>query len=415
MALFAASLPKVALCAQDASGDTIVAEDQAIEFVNVMDAALRRWKEEAQFSATYRFRAGLAVSREDALAARFSNPITLEPHTGETGHGFVSKRSDAFRYSFNPETSYNGTRESSKYGTFDVAVCNGVQALYFPLRLADNGYKSGGKLTFQDISSKDQEGRYPYVERVVPMPLFFAGGLTNHPLLSITPRPGLDERVSWQVEKTDKSHLVLVAHREGVHEGIPWTNKTAHTFRVDVAYPFLERVEDTRSTSGDRDSYEEVIQVSRLVDCDGCLVPSHVVIATELPASGFSVPLRVDSFWRVRTWESDDLGKRAPADSDFVLTAAKGTKVGGLKPEFVGKAEFNLQAMTLDDLSLPPAIPPALSETSVPVSPPAGPGAPAKSRAFSWPFLFVVSIVVGGVLIAWSNRWRGPTRSEPLH
>jgi hypothetical protein len=256
MALFAASVPKVAVCAQDASGDTIVAEDHAIEFVNVMDAALRRWKEEAQFSATYRFRAGLAVSRDDALVARFSHPVTLEPYSGESGGGFVSKQSDAFRYSFIPEVPDNGTLESFKYRTFDVAVCNGIQALYFPLREADNGYKSGGNVSFQDISSMDQEGRYPHVERVVPMPLFFAGGIKNHPLLSITPRPGLDERISWQVEKSDASHLVLVAHREGVHEGTPWTNKTAHTFRVDVAYPFLERVDDTHFTNGNRDFYE---------------------------------------------------------------------------------------------------------------------------------------------------------------
>lgn len=53
------------------------------------------------------------------------------------------------------------------------------------------------------------------MSEMFPMPLSVCGGNKNHSFLSIVPRPGLDEKISWEVQKIVADRVALVAHRSG--------------------------------------------------------------------------------------------------------------------------------------------------------------------------------------------------------
>ncbi len=391
------------------SGNRIEVQRDALEqsepvppVVQALSVGIQRWKESATFRCNFTFVHGYGLEQEKVARGEFCSVLDGKPYSGESGRGFVAKSQDRFRYRYDPDQHLAAgvTDLSQRFPYFDIAVVDGKQWRYRARRQVKPSREMvGGTVDFSIEEDQSLSARFPSMTEMYPMPLFACGGFGDEPFLSLTPRKGLKEKVSWRVSKVDSARVRILAIRTGVAGQDQWEDRTEYTVRTEYPLPFIERVRH-RYRNSNGASLRQHLDANELVDCgNGVMIPSSVVQTTELQASSASNENRL-TCWRANIWKSDDLKGTQPLVEDFVLTVPERTNVRGLVTTG-SRTVFNLLDLPKSDMVLRAVATSARESNTTPASvfeEPRTDNSEDKPTRPSWTALFVALIVIGAAL-----------------
>ena len=318
--------------------------DSVDSTIEVLDAAVEKWRHEVEFRSHFTFRQGIATSKAEGLEGKFGSRIGnsedkatgmfhklgsrlrqsldfgREPDDatlGKTGGVYANVSSDRM------STDRLGLDYLPKYGNFGDSV-----NIY---RRPDN---DSGLLK----AGMGGDGFDPFA---------FGGGVQGHPLTSFKARPGFQETIEKSVARSDPEHIEVTMIRRG-----KGNSEQIHRVLFSTVHspPVIEKVEDVGKDSRGHPPIEvvSVAVASDFVKCGGGMMARRLRrVGGPLKPSD-----QAKRVWVVQEWFSDDLGERLPTDEDFVVTIPPSTHVIGLKsPPPKGKErKFDLAKIRLDDV-----------------------------------------------------------------
>jgi hypothetical protein len=362
------------------------------QVVDALRAGFKQWREEVEFHSTFRLRRGTARSVEAGLRGEFEPPAKPEGDLRGVCHKLRNKLRYSIDFGRPPVAVTNplpNQQQVSSYtrASFDEVTNNEIDIRYEP---------SHGQTDLADtVEIQERLPKQRGQLRAGIHSEFYLGPLNLLPqdepdLFVINPYPPAmrPPPVAAKVELGPRSRdecTIVITYDDGEHGA-----RRELVFATNFSPPIIKAIHD-KSTYRGKPQSERHVQCSEFRRCTNGDVPA-VIRYVFLSNDAHGNPAV-----SVEEWRSDDLGRRAPSDEDFVIEISPSTYVGGVRN---APPRGTTRRIDIDDYPLERVY--KMGETVL-MDSPEPPPSHGKGR---WILTIVGIIAVLGVVLLAVWRWR---------